>query len=84
MHSKQIANELNDLKQAVADIQDRLNKLERKQSIANQSHKTRRGINRKQASNNPPKRFETKLNTDNWFADLQEMNKRALDLLRYQ
>ena len=84
MNSKQIENELTNLKQAVADIQFRLDKFERKQPTANQSHKPHRGIKRKQASNNPSKRFETKLITDNWFADLHEMNKRALDLLRHQ
>ncbi|KIL38668.1 hypothetical protein SD70_24770 [Gordoniibacillus kamchatkensis] len=84
MNSRRIELEINALKQSVADIQLRLDILERKQSMADQPHKPRRGIKRKQASNNPSKRFETKVNIDSGFADLREMNKRALDLLRYQ
>ena len=84
MNSKQIENEINVLKHSVADIQLRLDILERKQSVTDQPPQPRRGIKRKQALSNPSKRFETKLNTDEWFADLREMNKRALDLLRHQ
>ncbi|WP_201317674.1 hypothetical protein [Paenibacillus sp. EPM92] len=84
MNSKQIENEIKDLKQAVADIQLRIDKLERKQLISDQPPKPRRGIERRQASNNHSKLFETKVNIDSGFADLREMNRRALDLLRHQ
>lgn len=86
-----VQNQLSEIKQTIEEMKRQLDLLSSKQPNDNLStvladnhpNKARRGINKRNPVKNPY-RPETKVNMDNAFSELRELNKRALSLLKHR